>query len=98
MIYIHFFSFFIFISLLIPVIRKDSSITRIVTPKLNSRKPEGKMKLRDKRLIKLNMERKKGSDKNVGFHQDISPTMRKPTRFQSNANTPTKVGQFLVYI
>lgn len=60
-----------------------------VTPPLNSRKPEGKMKLRDKRMMKLKVERRKISDKSIGQGHDVSPTLKQ--RMRSNAATPTKV-------
>lgn len=60
-----------------------------VTPKMNFRKPEGKMKLRDKRMLKMKVERRKVSDKSIGKANDISPTLKQ--RMRSNAATPTKV-------
>lgn len=55
------------------------------TPKQNAKGPEQKMKLRDKRLLKLNLNRKKISDNHLSSNQEISPLSNK-----SNRKTPKK--------
>ena len=64
--------------------------SRIFTPKINSRNPQGKMKLRDKRMIRLNIERRKASGKVLT--KDISPGIVSMGR--NNAATPSKVRIF----
>ena len=79
-------------------IRRNTKDERIVTPKMVSRNNDGKMKLRDKRMIRLNIERRKASDKAVNNTHDISPGII--SNFRNNATTPTKVIIFtsIVYL
>lgn len=40
-------------------VRKETNENRVTTPQMMSRKPDGKMKLREKRIMRLNIERRK---------------------------------------
>ena len=66
----------------------NTSQVKSKSPQINSRAPEGKIKLKDRRMIKLKIERRKASDKNMKFDRTAPSAMRP---FKKNASTPTKV-------
>ncbi|CAI2377192.1 unnamed protein product [Moneuplotes crassus] len=70
---------------------KTKGQSKVHTPKMmnQQRNPEGRMKLRDKRMMRLKIEKRKTSDKRVS--KDYSPTITISNRGQSI--TPIKPGK-----
>ena len=76
------------------VLQGNKSVSRVTTPTINFVQPGGRMKLRDKRKLKMNLQRAKNSDKSVTSYQDISPA-NVSHYSRSKATTPTKVSSQL---
>jgi hypothetical protein len=74
-------------------VSRKNSTDRMLPSRNNNTRQGGKMKLREKRMLKLNIERKKAQENvsSIDRSPGISPGL--PQKLRVNAATPTKVWQ-----